>query len=78
MEVNEKVIIVTGASSGIGEATARLLTEKGAKVALVARLTWKIMKLSEGMSPYLSQFYPPQPMLIIMASAGQTSLQVYS
>jgi len=49
MEIKNKVIIVTGASSGIGEATARLLAEKGAKVVLVARSTEKIKKLSEGL-----------------------------
>jgi short-subunit dehydrogenase len=37
MEVTDKVFIVTGASSGIGLATAVALTERGAKVALVAR-----------------------------------------
>ena len=32
-----KTIIVTGASSGIGEATAKEFLSKGAKVILVAR-----------------------------------------
>lgn len=32
-----KVVVITGASSGLGEATARLLAEQGATVALAAR-----------------------------------------
>jgi NADP-dependent 3-hydroxy acid dehydrogenase YdfG len=35
--LNRKVVIITGASSGIGEATARLLAKNGAKVVLGAR-----------------------------------------
>lgn len=35
--IKGKVIIITGASSGIGEATAKLLASKGAKVVLGAR-----------------------------------------
>ncbi len=37
--IKEKVIIITGASSGIGEATARLLAKEGAHVFLGARRT---------------------------------------
>ena len=35
--INGKVVAITGASSGIGEATALLLAERGAKVVLGAR-----------------------------------------
>lgn len=40
--IENKVIVITGASSGLGEATARLLAKKGAKVALGARRTEKL------------------------------------
>ncbi len=37
LNVEKKVIVITGASSGIGEATAKLLAKNGAKVVLGAR-----------------------------------------
>lgn len=46
MEVKDKVAIVTGASSGIGLATAKLLSNKGAYVALVSRSKEKLETLS--------------------------------
>ena len=44
--IQEKVVVITGASSGIGEATARLLAQKGAKVILGARRTEKLAQLT--------------------------------
>lgn len=35
--IQDKVVVITGASSGLGEATARLLASEGAKVVLGAR-----------------------------------------
>ncbi|ANP71769.1 SDR family oxidoreductase [Cryobacterium arcticum] len=40
--ITDKVVAITGASSGIGEATARLLAERGAMVALGARRTGRL------------------------------------
>nr|WP_024966946.1 SDR family oxidoreductase [Pantoea sp. IMH] len=44
-ELNNKIVAITGASSGIGEATARLLAAKGAKVFIGARRTERLEKL---------------------------------
>ncbi|WP_158989984.1 SDR family oxidoreductase [Mucilaginibacter sp. L196] len=45
--IKDKVIIITGASSGIGEATALLLAEHGAKVVLGARRADKLEALAK-------------------------------
>ncbi len=47
MEVKDKVVIITGASSGIGEATAKLLSKNGARVVLAARNLKKLEDLSK-------------------------------
>lgn len=43
--IKGKVIIITGASSGIGEATAKLLASKGAKLVLGARRADKLKQI---------------------------------
>lgn len=43
--ITGKVVIITGASSGIGEATAKLLAAKGAKVVLGARRGEKLKQI---------------------------------
>ena len=43
--IKDKVVIITGASSGIGEATAKLLASKGAKLVLGARRADKLKQI---------------------------------
>ncbi|MGG4206751.1 SDR family oxidoreductase [Paenibacillus jamilae] len=45
--MQDKVVIITGASSGIGEATAKELASKGAKLVLAARREARLQKLQE-------------------------------
>jgi NADP-dependent 3-hydroxy acid dehydrogenase YdfG len=45
--ISDKVVTLTGASSGIGEATARLLAERGAAVVLGARRTQHLDELAQ-------------------------------
>ena len=45
--LKDKVVIITGASSGIGEATAKLLAEKGASLVLAARREDRLAMLKE-------------------------------
>ena len=47
MEIKDKIVIVTGASAGIGLALARLLAEKGATVILAARSADKLKQLEK-------------------------------
>lgn len=47
MEIKGKVVVVTGASSGIGEATAREFGREGARVVLAARRVERLEALAE-------------------------------
>lgn len=45
--LKDKVAVITGASSGIGHAAARLLADEGAHVVLVARSANKLEALAK-------------------------------
>ena len=45
--IEGKVVVITGASSGLGEATARLLSEEGASVVLGARRVDRLKSLAD-------------------------------
>ena len=47
----DKVVIVTGASSGIGLASARLFASRGAKVVMAARSYDKLLELAPTLCP---------------------------
>ncbi len=45
--IKDKVVVITGASSGLGEATARALARGGAKLVLGARRMDRLLALSK-------------------------------
>lgn len=73
--VENKVIIITGASSGIGEATAKVLAANGAKVVLSARRENRLSKLAAEIgnnAVYLkSDVSDPKDMLSLAAFAKE-------
>ncbi|QFR25163.1 SDR family oxidoreductase [Schleiferilactobacillus harbinensis] len=54
MTIKDKVVVITGASSGIGEATAKILAAKGAKVILGARREDKLQEIAKAIGPNAS------------------------
>jgi NADP-dependent 3-hydroxy acid dehydrogenase YdfG len=56
--LSQRVVIVTGASSGIGEATAIALASEGAKVVAVARRSDRLEALAEEIRAQGGTFHP--------------------
>jgi NADP-dependent 3-hydroxy acid dehydrogenase YdfG len=48
--IQGKIVVITGASSGLGEATARLLSREGASVVLGARRADRLQSLADELS----------------------------
>lgn len=65
MSLKNKVVIITGASSGIGKATAELLAQQGAKVVIVAR---RLNKLAE-----IKNQYPSAEITAIQADVADSA-----
>ncbi len=47
MKLKDKVVVITGASSGIGEATALRIAADGAKLVLMARREERLQELAQ-------------------------------
>ena len=52
MDFKNKVVVITGASSGIGEAAALKFAKKGANVVLVARRKEKLLEVEKKISNF--------------------------
>ena len=52
MEFKNKIIVITGASSGIGKASALLFAKKGSKIVLVGRRKEKLLEVEKKITKY--------------------------
>jgi len=52
MELKNKVVVITGASSGIGAASAEKFAEKGANIVLVGRRNEKLLETEKKLSKF--------------------------
>ncbi|MDG6895356.1 SDR family oxidoreductase [Volucribacter amazonae] len=76
--IENKVVLITGASSGLGEETARHLVQQGAKVILVARRLARLQQLAQQLG--ISEQHCVQADvadLAQMQAAAQRALELY-
>lgn len=57
MSIQNQIVLITGASSGIGSALARIFAQAGAKLILVARRQEKLQQLAEELSQSTSDIH---------------------
>jgi short-subunit dehydrogenase len=77
MDIAGKVCIITGASEGIGLATARCFAAKGAKVVLAARSTDKLTALAEELTGQDQEALPIPTDMRDPVAVGQLIDQTY-
>lgn len=58
MKLQNKIVLITGASSGIGESITELFAKEGATVIAVARRAEKLKELAERCEKYEGNVYP--------------------
>lgn len=63
MEIQDKVVIITGASMGIGEATARVFAAAGAKLVLAARSADKLEAIARSLPKEAETLIVPTDMI---------------
>ncbi len=69
MALRGRLAVVTGASSGIGAATARLLAREGARVVLMARTESALEEVAAGIRPRGEKRRPSLPTSVTPAAA---------
>src|SRR5262245_55392463 len=68
MQLENKVALVTGGSSGIGEATARLFAQEGAKVVILGSSADEVHRTVE---EFEKAGYPVMPLVADVSKARQ-------
>jgi uncharacterized protein len=79
MRINDSVVVVTGASSGIGEETAVRLAQQGARVLAVARSERSLHELAErqpGITPFVADVTDPEGRAATIEAAGDVDVLV--
>ncbi|MCA0403103.1 MAG: SDR family NAD(P)-dependent oxidoreductase [Proteobacteria bacterium] len=71
MDLNNKIILITGASSGIGEASASLFAKHGAKLILCARRKDKLEKLAVN----LKKNYNTESLILTLDVQNRTEVE---